>query len=161
MKYLPLIALPLALAACSEPPAEPAATTTTTTTTATETTAPAADPAAPAATTAATPAATGTPLADAAPASAKICLTCHKADKDAGNGIGPNLFGVFGQKSGQVAGYNYTEANKNSGHTWDEATLDKYLTNPMKEVPGTKMTWAGYADAGKRKEVIEWMKTLK
>ena len=50
---------------------------------------------------------------------------------------------------------------KNANLTWDDATLDKYLTGPMKMVPGTKMTFAGLSDAAKRKEVIEYLKTLK
>ncbi len=158
MKYLPLLLLPLTLAACSSPAPENPGTDTA----ATDTT-PAEAPAQPATdTTTAAPAPGGaTSLAASAPPAAKICLTCHKVDKGAGNTIGPNLFGMFGQKSGQVAGYAYTEANKNSGHVWDEPTLDKYLTAPMKDMPGTKMAFAGYPDAAKRKEVIDWMKTLK
>ena len=157
MKYVPLLLLPLTLAACSSPPPEADKATETVA----ETTTPATPPATtetPATSPATAPAAT---LAAAAPQSAKICLTCHKVDKDLGNSIGPNLFGIFGKKAGQVADYAYTDANKNSGFTWDEATLDKYLTAPMKEVPGTKMTFAGYPDAAKRKEVIDWLKTLK
>lgn len=156
MKYVPLLSLlPLTLAACSSPPpeADKATETAAQQTTATaETTPPASETVKP-------PAATT--LVATAPQAAKICLTCHKVDKDAGNAIGPNLFGIFGRKAGQVSGYAYTDANKNSGFTWDEATLDKYLTAPMKEVPGTKMTFAGYPDAAKRKEVIDWLKTLK
>lgn len=105
------------------------------------------------------PADTGPSLASA-PAEFAQCATCH-AIKPGKNGVGPSLFGVFGQKAGSVAGYAYTDANKNSGLTWDEATLDEYLTAPMKKVPGTKMTYAGMPDAAKRKAVIDFLKTLK
>ena len=50
---------------------------------------------------------------------------------------------------------------KNAGLTWDDATLDEYLTAPMKKVPGTKMTFAGLSDPAARKEVIAYLKTLK
>ena len=75
--------------------------------------------------------------------------------------VGPSLFGVFGTKAGEVAGFNFSPAMKASGLTWDEATLDEYLAGPMKKVPGTKMTYAGQADAAKRKELIEYIKSLK
>ena len=64
-------------------------------------------------------------------------------------------------KAGDVAGYAFSEPMKASGLTWDEKTLDTYLTNPMKMVPGTRMTFAGMPDAAKRKEVIDYIKTLK
>ncbi|MFM5929392.1 MAG: c-type cytochrome, partial [Novosphingobium sp.] len=88
------------------------------------------------------------------------CVSCH-AIKPGVNAVGPTLFGVFGKKAGSVAGYAYSDANKNSGLTWDEATLDEYLTAPMKKVPGTKMAFAGIPDAAKRKAVIDFLKTVK
>ena len=54
-----------------------------------------------------------------------------------------------------------SEPMKLAGLTWDDATLDAYLTNPAKVVPGTKMTYPGMADPAKRKDVIAFMKTLK
>ena len=50
---------------------------------------------------------------------------------------------------------------KKANLTWDDKTLDEYLTNPMKVVPGTKMTYAGLADPAQRKAIIEYLKTLK
>jgi cytochrome c len=87
------------------------------------------------------------------------CAICHSpvAGK---NLIGPSLFGVVGRHAGTVPDYAYTTANKNSGDTWDEATLDKYLTNPMKFVPGTKMTFAGLKNATQRADVIAYLATL-
>lgn len=105
-------------------------------------------------------AAATTAAADGKPAVFAQCAACHSTEKGK-MGIGPSLAGVYGTKSGEIAGYAFSDAMKNANLTWDDATLDKYLTGPMKMVPGTKMTFAGLSDAAKRKEVIEYLKTLK
>ena len=69
----------------------------------------------------------------------KICKVCHQVGEGAKNFVGPALNGIVGRKAGTYEGYNYSDANKNSGLTWDEATLTKYLKNPRDVVPGTKM----------------------
>jgi len=86
------------------------------------------------------------------------CAVCHTAQKGAPSRIGPNLFGVVGRKAGTLAGYEYTDAMKNSGFTWDEATLDKYLTNPRKAVPGTRMVFVGLPKEPDRLDVIAYLK---
>ncbi len=87
------------------------------------------------------------------------CGLCH--DTAAGkNRIGPSLFGVVGRKSGSVEGFHYSDANKNSGVTWDQATLDKYLTDPRAAVPGTTMTYAGVKNDEQRKDIIAYLSTL-
>jgi cytochrome c len=88
------------------------------------------------------------------------CTICHSVTQGQ-NRVGPSLFGVVGRKSGQAPNYNYSEANKNSGKTWDEATLDVYLTNPRALVPGTKMAFAGLPDATDRANVIAYLATQK
>ncbi len=88
------------------------------------------------------------------------CASCH-AVKPGQNGIGPSLAGVFGRKAGTGPGFEYSPALKGSGLTWDQAGLDKWLTNPMGTVPGTRMTYAGQPDAAKRHELIDYIKTLK
>ncbi len=98
--------------------------------------------------------------ANAAPAAFAICKSCHAVEKDK-HMIGPSLFGVFGTKAGEIPGYPFSAAMKASGLTWDDATLDSFLANPMKVVPGTRMTYAGQSDPAKRKEIIEYLKTLK
>src|SRR5690348_9193244 len=70
------------------------------------------------------------------------CRACHQIGETAKNGVGPQLNGVIGRHSGSVEGYNYSEANKNSGLTWDEATFKDYIKNPRAKVPGTKMVFA-------------------
>jgi cytochrome c len=95
---------------------------------------------------------------DAAPAAFGQCAVCHKIDKDAGNGLGPNLHGVVGRKAASVAGFAYSPGMKDWGQTWTEANLDKYITNPRALVAGTKMSFAGQSDAAKRAEIIAWLK---
>ena len=71
------------------------------------------------------------------------CRPCHMVGDGAKNMVGPVLNGVVGRKAGTYAGYSYSEANKNSGLTWDEATLKEYLHAPQQKVKGTKMIFAG------------------
>ena len=73
----------------------------------------------------------------------KVCRICHQIGENARNFVGPQLNGVVGRKAGSVSGYNYSDANRNSGITWDEATLAKYLHSPREVVPGTKMAFPG------------------
>jgi cytochrome c len=85
------------------------------------------------------------------------CQVCHSIEAGV-NKLGPSLHGVFGRKAGTLAGYNYTDAMKNSGFTWDEAGLDKYLTNPRKVVPGTRMVFVGLPKEQDRLDVIAYLK---
>jgi len=71
------------------------------------------------------------------------CKVCHQIGEGAKNFVGPNLNGLIGRKTGSEEGYSYSEANKNSGLTWDEATFKEYITNPKAKIPGTKMIFAG------------------
>lgn len=103
------------------------------------------------------PAATAT---DAKPVAFAQCAACHAVEPGK-HGVGPSLAGVYGTKSGAIPGYDFSDAMKNANLTWDDKTLDTYLTNPMKVVPGTKMTYAGLADPEQRKAIIAYLKTLK
>jgi cytochrome c len=71
------------------------------------------------------------------------CLACHAIGEDATNKVGPELNGLDGRKSGTAPDYNYSDANKNSGITWNEANFKEYIANPKAKVPGTKMAFAG------------------
>jgi len=71
------------------------------------------------------------------------CLACHAIGENAKNKVGPELNGLDGRKSGTAEGYSYTDANKNSGITWNEATFKEYIKDPKAKIPGTKMAFAG------------------
>jgi cytochrome c len=71
------------------------------------------------------------------------CGPCHAVGEDARNKVGPVLNGLDGRKSGTVADYSYSEANKTAEITWGEASFKEYIQNPMAKVPGTKMAFAG------------------
>lgn len=89
-----------------------------------------------------------------------VCRACHQVGPTAKNAVGPVLNGVVGRKAGTFPGYNYSAANKNSGLTWDEATLQKYLANPQAVVKGTKMIFPGIKDPKKLNDVIAYLKTF-
>jgi cytochrome c len=73
----------------------------------------------------------------------KKCAICHKIGPGATNLVGPELNGLDGRHSGSVAGYSYSDANKNSGIVWNEATFKEYIQDPRAKIPGTKMIFAG------------------
>ena len=87
-----------------------------------------------------------------------VCRACHEIGADAKNSIGPVLTGVFGRKAGTFPGYAYSDANRNSGLTWDEATLTEYLKNPRAKVPGTKMIFAGLRKDDDIANVVAFLK---
>ncbi|MBB4199141.1 cytochrome c family protein [Rhodoblastus sphagnicola] len=89
------------------------------------------------------------------------CAACHKIGPGAKNGVGPSLNGIAGRKSGQSEGFTYSDANKNSGITWDEATFKEYITAPQKKVPGTKMTFPGLPAEGDRDNVWAYISQFK
>jgi cytochrome c len=88
----------------------------------------------------------------------KVCRICHQIGEGARNFVGPELNGVVGRKAGSVPGYNYSDANRNSGLVWDEATLAKYLRNPRAVVPGTKMAFPGLVSDQDAADVIAYLK---
>lgn len=86
-----------------------------------------------------------------------VCKACHQVGDNAKNAVGPVLNGLFGRKAGSVEGYNYSDANKKSGLTWDEATFSEYIKDPKAKVPGTKMAFAGIKDEQKIKDLIAYL----
>ncbi|HEY2782236.1 MAG TPA: c-type cytochrome [Steroidobacteraceae bacterium] len=87
------------------------------------------------------------------------CAVCHSTDGS--NGTGPTLKGVFGRQSGTAAGFRYSRAMRNAGITWDEKSLDQYLSNPQEFIAGNVMPFSGVADPGEREAIIVFLRSLK
>lgn len=85
------------------------------------------------------------------------CQACHSI-KEGENRVGPSLYGKVGATAGQVPGFKYSDANKNSGIVWTEEKLFEYLKNPRATIPGTTMAFAGIPDPQKRADVIAFIK---
>ena len=88
----------------------------------------------------------------------KQCAVCHKIGPSATNSIGPELNGLDGRHSGGVAGYSYSDANKNSGIVWSEATFEDYIKDPRAKIPGTKMIFAGIKNEQQAKDLWAYLK---
>jgi cytochrome c len=73
----------------------------------------------------------------------RLCFPCHDAGPGAKTKLGPPLNGLDGRKAGTIPGFNYSEANKKSGITWNHDTFSEYIKNPMQRIPGTRMAFAG------------------
>ncbi len=98
--------------------------------------------------------------ADAAKGEAafKKCMACHTINQGGANGIGPNLYAVFGAAVGShVAGFAYSDALKAKGGKWDWATMNEWLTNPKKFAEGTKMSFAGISDPAERANLMVYL----
>jgi cytochrome c len=83
------------------------------------------------------------------------CLACHALAYDR---VGPRHCGLFGRRAGSVPGFEYSDAMKRSKLVWNEKTLDRFLADPLKTVPGTTMTYDGIADAKERADLIAYLK---
>jgi cytochrome c len=91
---------------------------------------------------------------------AKQCELCHNVEEGQGAKIGPDLYGVVDRPVASVAGFNYTPALKAKGGKWTFAALDKWLTNPRADVPGTAMTFAGLSNEKQRADVVAYLDSL-
>jgi len=92
--------------------------------------------------------------------SAKQCQICHNVEEGKGNKIGPDLYGVVGRPVASEPGFSYSAALKAKGGKWTFEALDKWLTNPRADVPGTSMTFAGIPKEKQRADVIAYLNTL-
>jgi cytochrome c len=96
----------------------------------------------------------------APPAFNNACRTCHSI-KEGDHRIGPSLHGIFGAKAGTRPGFQSSAAIANSGVTWNEKTLDRFIENPEAVAPNNGMKpYAGLPDAQARKNIVEYLKAL-
>jgi cytochrome c len=86
------------------------------------------------------------------------CAACHSV---LGDGIGPDITGIYGKPAAMRAGFNYSEALKRRGLTWNDANLRAFIHNPQAFVPGTLMSFPGYERADDIDDVVAYLKTLK
>ena len=93
-------------------------------------------------------------------AAAKKCVACHDFAKGGPNKVGPNLFGIVGDKKGEGRGFNFSAAMKAKGGTWSIDDLDKFIDNPKGFIAGTAMGFAGIQKDTERADVIDYVHTL-
>ncbi len=86
-----------------------------------------------------------------------LCRSCHTITPGGANMTGPNLHGLFGRTAGTAPKFNYSDAVKNAGFTWDPAHLDKWLADPRADLPGNRMTFVGLKDPEDRTDVIAYL----
>lgn len=89
-----------------------------------------------------------------------LCRSCHVLDEGV-NRVGPSLYSIVGRQSGSVEGFNYSDANKNSGVTWTTDVLFEYLEDPKGFMPGTKMAFPGIKNPQDRANLIAYLESTK
>lgn len=94
------------------------------------------------------------------PDSFAICAACHPVSADGANGMGPNLRGVVGRKSGINPGFGYSRSMQSAAVVWTESVLDTFIESPRKVISNTTMTYMGEPDAQRRAEMINYLKSL-
>ena len=88
----------------------------------------------------------------------KKCLPCHAIGEGAKNKVGPVLNGIDSRHSGSVADYSYSDANKNSGITWDETQFLDYIKDPRAKIKNTKMIFPGIKNETEAKNLWAYLK---
>ena len=83
------------------------------------------------------------------------CMACHALAVDR---VGPHHCGLFGRRAGSVPGFDYSIAMKRSRIVWNDKTLERFLTQPLRMVPGSTMTYDGVADPKDRADLIGYLK---
>ena len=85
------------------------------------------------------------------------CAACHALAFDR---VGPRHCGLFGRQAGSVPGFDYSAAMKNSKITWNEKTLERFIDQAARVVPGSTMTYDGVSDAKDRSDLIAYLQRV-
>ena len=104
--------------------------------------------------------ATGTALAQDVNRGQKLfeeCAACHSPDRDAKDMVGPSLFGVAGRKAGDATEFRFSPAMKRSNITWTRESLNEFVADPQKVVPGNRMPYSGMPDGKSRADLIAYL----
>jgi cytochrome c len=91
---------------------------------------------------------------------AKVCQICHNLEEGQGPKVGPDLYGIVDRPVASAAGFKYSAALKAKGGKWTFAALNKWLTDPRGDVPGTSMTFVGVSSEKQRADLIAYLDTL-
>jgi len=97
---------------------------------------------------------------DKGAAAAKVCQACHTFDKDGPNRVGPNLYGIVGDKKGEGRNFNFSAAIKAKGGSWSIEDLNQFIANPKGYIPGTAMGFAGISRDSQRADVLAYLNSL-
>jgi cytochrome c len=91
----------------------------------------------------------------------KRCAVCHTVDKGGSDGLGPNLFGIAGRKAASRPSFAYSAPLRKAGIVWTEPNLTKWVANPARMVPGTKMAFGGITSKKQQADVVGYLESLK
>ncbi|MFL1461540.1 c-type cytochrome [Roseococcus sp. DSY-14] len=91
----------------------------------------------------------------------RVCASCHSFTDGGRNGVGPNLWNIVNKGHAQVAGFNYSAANRALAEKpWDYEALNQFIAAPARAMPGTRMAFAGLNSAQQRADVIAFLRSL-
>lgn len=97
---------------------------------------------------------------EAGAATFRICLVCHTAERGAANKIGPNLWGIVGRPKASRASFDYSETLKAAGGSWTYDELARFVHDPRKALPGTRMAFAGIRQTSTMASLLAHLRTL-
>lgn len=91
----------------------------------------------------------------------RLCASCHSFTEGGRAGVGPNLWGIVNKSHAQMAGFNYSAANRAlADKPWDYEALNAFIAAPNRAMVGTRMAYAGLANTAQRADLISYLRSL-